>query len=87
MEVSFSAKKEAQVREDHGIELSVIAEMIKSGDFVSAMAHPTRDNQTIYFLRVEEYIIAVPCVDDEEVEGGLFIKTAFHSRKYTRRYL
>ena len=52
--------------------------------FLELLDHPTRENQKLLTLRLGEYVYVVPCV--LEPNGDLFLKTAFPSRKYKRKY-
>ena len=51
--------------------------------FRRVAANPKRPSQKIYILEIEGYAVIVPYVE----EGNeIFLKTAFPSRKYTKRY-
>jgi len=45
--------------------------------------NPGRSNQKMYILEIENYAIIVPFVENDK---AIFLKTAFPSRKYTKRY-
>ena len=52
--------------------------------FISIEKHPTRKHQNIMLFEFNNYVWAVPYVREKEY---LFFKTAFPSRKYTKKYL
>ena len=45
--------------------------------------HPSRGNQELLLYERDDYIWVVPFVKDED---GIFLKTLFPNRKYTRLY-
>ncbi|MGA6924125.1 MAG: hypothetical protein WBY88_00510, partial [Desulfosarcina sp.] len=45
--------------------------------------NPGRSNQKIYILKIEDYAFIVPFVESED---EIFLKTAFPSRKCTKRF-
>ena len=59
--------------------------MISRGEFKALLKHPTRDNQSIFILGIDDYTWVVPFVLDDEVTN-LFLKTAFPSRPFHARY-
>ena len=60
-----------------------IAFLIESGHFLDIEENPKRPNQKIYVLEIEGYAVIVPYVEEA---NEIFLKTAFPSRKYTKRY-
>ena len=57
---------------------------IEAGDILANIANPSRDGQNIFVLNIEDYAYVVPYVEDSE---GLYLKTVFPSRKYTKLFL
>ena len=55
-----------------------------AAEVLCARGHPGRDNQEILLVLFNGYVWAVPFVDDG---GEMFLKTAYPSRKYMKRYL
>jgi len=56
---------------------------IESGQVIGIEENPGRPNQKIYVLEIENYAFIVPFVENDK---ELFLKTAFPSRKYTKKY-
>ncbi len=71
-----------QKERDLSFEAIIIA--IENGHLLDIIDHPTRANQKIFEIEMEDYIVRVPFVEDEK---KIFFKTAFHSRKSTKNYL
>jgi len=54
-----------------------------SRQIIGIEENPGRPDQKIYILEIENYAIVVPYVENE---NEIFLKTAFPSRKYSKRY-
>jgi hypothetical protein len=64
-------------------DLTPLLYMIESGQIIGIEENPGRSNQKMYILEIENYAFIVPFVEkDKEIS----LKTAFPSRKYTKRY-
>lgn len=57
---------------------------IEEGSVPDDLPHPTRTNQRILVLEINNYAYVVPYVAEE---NGIFLKTVFPSRKHTAKYL
>jgi len=71
-----------EVRNRIGFEDCVIA--IQEGRVLDDLPHPTRQNQRILVLEINDYAYVVPYVVEDE---GIFLKTVFPSRKHHAKYL
>ena len=81
--LNWSSKKNDLLKSERGISFEEIAYLIESGQILGIEEKPGRSNQKIYILEIENYAVIVPFV---EKEREIFLKTAFPSRKYTKRY-
>ena len=59
-------------------------EEILRARFVATIEHPKRAHQKYLLFEINDYIWAVPYVKDDE---GIFLKTAFPSRVYTKKWV
>ena len=59
-------------------------EDILKGKLITIKKHPKKERQNLMLFEYKRYIWVVPYVIDEN--GGIFLKTLFRSRKYTRMY-
>ncbi len=59
-------------------------EELMAAEVLCALGHPGRGNQEILLVLFDGYVWVVPFVDDG---GEMFLKTAYPSRKYMKRYL
>ena len=58
-------------------------EEVLGGKFIELIDHPNRPEQKILLLWYQNYVWAAPCI---ETEGGIFLKTLYQCRKYTKMY-
>jgi hypothetical protein len=80
---NWSLDKNEILKAKFGISFEQIAFLIESGHILDIEEYPKRPNQKIYVLEIEGYAVIVPFV---EKGNEIFLKTAFPSRKYTKRY-
>ena len=80
---NWSHEKNELLKAERGISFEEIVLLIESGHILGIEENPARTNQKIYILEIENYAFVVPFVENE---NEIFLKTAFPSRKYTRRF-
>ncbi len=71
-----------ETRNKVGFEDCVIA--IEEGRVLDDLPHPTRQNQRILVLEINDYAYLVPYIIEDE---RIFLKTVFPSRKHHAQYL
>ena len=81
--LNWSSEKNEILKAKRGISFEEIAYLIESGQILGIEENPGRSNQKIYILEIESYAVIVPFM---EKDNEFFFKTAFPSRKYTKRY-
>ena len=81
--LNWNNEKNKILKHARGISFEEIAYLIESGQILGIEEHPGRSNQKIYILEIEQYAFVVPFVEQGD---EIFLKTAFPSRKYTKRY-
>ena len=81
--LSWSQEKNALLKAERGISFEEIALLIEAGNILGIEENPGYPNQKIYILEIDNYAYIVPFV---ESENEIFLKTAFPSRKYTKRF-
>jgi hypothetical protein len=81
--LNWNFEKNELLKAERGISFEEIALIIESGNILGIEENPGYPNQKIYVLEIENYAYIVPCV---ESENQIFLKTAFPSRKYTKRF-
>jgi len=81
--LNWDSEKNEILKHTRGISFEEIAYLIESDQILGVEGNPGWPNQKMYILEIENYAIIVPFV---ERDNGIFLKTAFPSRKYTKRY-
>ncbi len=80
---NWSAEKNEILKQTRGISFEEIVFLIQSGNLLGTEENPGYPNQKIYVVEVENYAVIVPFVEND---NEIFLKTAFPSRKYTKKY-
>jgi hypothetical protein len=80
---SYSLLKDDLLKKEYGFGFERIIEALE-GNLIDIIANPSYPQQKIFIVRINNYIYAVPFVEDEK---GYFLKTFYPSRKLMRRYL
>ncbi len=80
---NWSSAKNRILKRERNLSFEEIAYLIESGQILSVEVNPARPDQKIYILEIDSYAIVVPFV---ETENEIFLKTAFPSRKYSKRF-
>ena len=81
--LNWNPKKNELLKRERGIAFEEIAYLIESEQIIGIEENPGRSNQKLYVLEIENYAFIVPFVENDK---EIFLKTAFPSRKYTKRY-
>ncbi len=81
--LNWDPQKNELLQRERGISFEEIAYLIESGQILGIEENLSRPDQRIYILEIDNYVIIVPYVENE---NEIFLKTAFPSRKYTRKY-
>ena len=81
--LNWSHEKNELLKAERGISFEEIVLLIDSGHILGIEENPARTNQKIYILEIENYAFVVPFVENQ---NEIFLKTAFPSRKYTKRF-
>ncbi len=81
--LNWNPEKNELLKRERGISFEEIAYLIESGQVIGIEENPGHLNQKMYILEIENYAIVVPYVESND---EIFLKTAFPSRKYTKKY-
>jgi len=82
--IHWGQKKDKWLRENRGLSFQEIANAIVEGSLIATLENPSRPEQEIFVIWIQDYTWVVPFVIEED--ESLFLKTAFPSRKFHRRY-
>lgn len=81
--LNWSSEKNEILKRERGISFEEIALLIESGSIIGIEENMGRPNQKIYVLEIDNYAFIVPFVENDK---EIFLKTAFPSRKHTKRF-
>ncbi len=81
--VRWDNEKNALLKRERGIGFEMIESAIEDGEILDIIDHPSRPNQQIFVLEIDQYIVSVPFV---ETDTEIFLKTLFKSRKLNKKY-
>ena len=88
IKIVWSAKKEQLLRKNNlrgNISFTDCVIAINEGRVLDELPHPTRSNQRLLILNIQNYAYVVPYI--VQMDGSRFFKTVFPSRKHTALYL
>jgi uncharacterized DUF497 family protein len=84
MGITWDPDKEGKLREERGIEIREIAELIAEGKYMTILENPSRPSQSIFLVWYHQYTHVVPFVIAED--ETIVLKTAFPSRRFHQIY-
>ena len=79
----WNSKKNEILKRERGISFEEMAYLIESDHVIGIEENPGYPNQKMYVLEIDNYAIIAPYVENDD---EIFLKTAFPSRKYTKKY-
>ncbi|WP_109735791.1 MULTISPECIES: toxin [unclassified Fibrobacter] len=84
--IEWNAEKAKKLWEERGISFNEIMEKLKSGEFKVCPVDNQKDHkgQKMFLIEMNGYTHCVPFV---ETDSGVFLKTAFKSRKHQKEIL
>jgi hypothetical protein len=84
MSITWDPKKERILREELGIEIREVAELIADGKYSALLQNPSRASQFIFVLVYHNYTHVVPFVIARD--ETIVLKTLFPSRRFHQIY-
>ncbi len=81
--LNWNPDKNKQLQKERDISFEEIALLIEAGRILGIEENAGYANQKLYVLEMDDYAIVVPYV---ETDHEIFLKTAFPSRKFTKKY-
>ncbi|RJP43068.1 MAG: DUF4258 domain-containing protein [Desulfobacteraceae bacterium] len=79
--LNWSHEKNELLKSQRGVSFEEIVLLIESGHILGIEENPGRPGQKIFILEIRNYAFVVPFTESRD---GIFLKTAFPSRKYTK---
>ncbi len=85
MKIKWDEDKNEWLQENRLVSFEEIKGMLLREEHLDIVENPGRDSQMYFVLLIQGYTWLVPFVIEED-EQAVFLKTAFPSRKYNKRY-
>ena len=82
-EYRWDEEKNRRLKQERNLSFEAVVAASDANRILDDIEHPTRHNQRIMIVEINDYICAVPYVRDEDV---LFLKTIYPSRNFQQRY-
>ena len=82
--IIWDDNKNQKLKSERKISFEVIAEIILRKDYLDILDNPTRPNQQIFVVILNDYTYAVPFIIDEK--SDIILKTAYPSRELNQKY-
>jgi uncharacterized DUF497 family protein len=83
--IVWNEEKNSKLKAERGISFEDVELAIIEDRILDILEHPNKDkypNQKLLIVEIDNYAYVVPYV--EEMNGNIFLKTIFPSRKYTK---
>ena len=77
--------KNQKLQNERDISFEEISEIILRKEYLDILENPSRSNQQIFVVKINNYIYSVPFVIDEQ--SNIILKTAFPSRKLHKKFM
>lgn len=86
--IKYNEEKNQLLKASRGIDFEEITVLVKKKKFLRNIKHPSNKHpkQRIFLIKIKEYIVVVPYVLNNK-KKEIFLKTAYHSRFWTKRLL
>ena len=82
--IIWDDNKNQKLKSERKVSFEEIAEIILRKDYLDILDNPTRPDQLIFVVTLNDYIFAVPFIIDEK--SDIILKTAYPSRKLNQKY-
>jgi len=82
--IIWDDEKDLKLQIERNISFSQISEIILRKEYLDILENPSRPNQQIFVVKLNNYIHSVPFIIDGE--SNIVLKTAYPSRKLNKQY-
>ncbi len=76
--------KNQKLQLERGISFVQISEIILRKEYLDILENPSRPNQQIFVIKLNNYIHSVPFIIDDQ--SNIVLKTAYPSRKLHKKF-
>lgn len=82
--ILWDEEKNRQLKIERNISFEKISEVILEREYIDILENPSRKDQNIFVIKINDYVHVVPFVIDKE--SNIILKTAYPSRKLHKRF-
>jgi len=82
--ITWDDEKNQKLKIERDISFDQISEIILRKEYLDILENPSRPNQQIFVVKLNDYIHSVPFVIDDQ--SNIILKTAYPSRKLQKIY-
>ncbi len=82
--IIWDDKKDTKLKIERNISFEEISDIILNKQYLDVLKHPSKSNQKIFVIELNNYIYAVPFIIDGY--SNIVLKTAYPSRKLNKKY-
>ncbi len=82
--IIWDENKNKKLKLERNISFETISEIILGKKYLDILEHPSKNNQLIFIIELNNYIYSVPFVID--AESNIILKTVYPSRKLQKKY-
>ncbi len=76
--------KNQKLKAERDVSFEEVSDLILRKEYLDILGNPSRGNQMLFVLKLNNYIYSVPFLIDEK--SNIVLKTAFPSRKLNKKY-
>ena len=83
--IIWNDNKNQKLQIERKISFDEISEIILRKDYIDILENPSRPDQQVFVIQLNNYIHSVPFIIDDQ--SNIVLKTAFPSRKLNKKYM
>lgn len=82
--IIWDENKDLKLKIERNISFQEVSELILTNQYLDILEHPTKPEQKIFVIEMDNYTYAVPFIIDEN--SNIVLKTVYPSRKLHKKY-
>jgi len=82
--IVWDDEKNQKIQIERDISFERISEIILRKEYLDILENPSRPNQQVFVVKLNNYIHSVPFIIDDK--SNIVLKTAYPSRKLNKKY-
>lgn len=83
--IIWDDEKNQKLQNERDISFDEISKIILRKEYLDILENPSRADQQLFVIKLNNYIYSVPFIIDSQ--SNIILKTAFPSRKLNKKYM